>query len=104
MSATTIQKWRQCIVSMATLETRIPQSAASRAAEPMPYVSRPAAAFEIAAMSVAARNTAKTTSPAIPCSARARTYALCAEIDAYDSNCPGPSPSGYGSDDSSPSA
>jgi hypothetical protein len=72
MSATTIQKWRQCSVSTAKLETRTPQKAPSSAAEPMPYVSRPATAFEAAATSVETRNTPKTTRPARPCSASAR--------------------------------
>ena len=48
----------------------------------MPYVSRPATVLPTAAAIVETRKAETRISPGSPCSASARTYVLCAEIDA----------------------
>jgi hypothetical protein len=73
MNAATIQKCRQCNVSITMLLTRRPHHAPRRAADPIPYVSRPATAFAVAAASVNSARAKKARRPGSPCSANTRT-------------------------------
>jgi hypothetical protein len=72
----TTHKWRQWSVSKTKLLTRSPHHAPSKAADPMPYVSRPATAFPTAAPSVKVMSAETAMRPGSPCSATARTYVL----------------------------